>query len=579
MNSQRSGTFDDSRWPLQSEHSKPALGHAADYLPSVTDERRDGIDQEAISASEASSKRIFFHLALLLFAFQCLVMLYAYGHVPTAPVIGDEVTINDPAIALSRGQGLVAPSFAGSVFALDKLYAHFPPLYIFTESLAFRAFGVSVYSLRLTTTVMAILSAAVFLSLLWYLCLSGLADWQTAAAGALLYIANACVIVLHRIARMESMVEFFCLGALFCVCAATRAELMDSPVRSFVPNKRASWLVIATGLLCGLAIATHPEAVVALGPMLLLVLLSPRIGWMVKSVVFLCTASTPAIIWEAAYGRRWREALSQMRAIARYNAPPPGIVSYGRVFLLPTHRNWSQAVRAEFFLMCLLVLGGLLVRWVYLERKIGLFASVPADSSRESDVLLLTRCFGLASLISLLLLEWFLSASITRYEVLFPIYVIGLMISLRGAVLSQSGKLWVKSAGVFLLLAQAIGIFFYFQLNDTKQIDSRPDRFDAVVDAIPITMRTAATPTLWLAFQQKDRPVTLIDHEFDGFASRRDIGNQTTPVDLSQFDAVILDGRSASEWMLHGTQASNGRSETVFRVGSDSVHLFLRKPR
>jgi hypothetical protein len=77
-------------------------------------------------------------------------MLYRYGELPSAPVIGDEVTINDPAIALSRGQGLRAPSFGGSAFGFDLLYAHFPPVYIWTESLVFRGFGVSVFLLRLT---------------------------------------------------------------------------------------------------------------------------------------------------------------------------------------------------------------------------------------------------------------------------------------------------------------------------------------------------------------------------------------------------------------------------------------------
>src|SRR5258708_13881888 len=106
--------------------------------------------------------RNFLYLSLVLLFLHSACMLYRYGELPSAPVIGDEITINDPAIALSRGQGLSAPSFVGSAFGLDHLSAHFPPLYSWTESLVLRALGVSVYYLRITTIDMGILAFACF---------------------------------------------------------------------------------------------------------------------------------------------------------------------------------------------------------------------------------------------------------------------------------------------------------------------------------------------------------------------------------------------------------------------------------
>jgi hypothetical protein len=173
--------------------------------------------------------RNFLYLCLVLLFLHSMCMLYCYGELPSAPVIGDEVTINDPALALSQGQGLRAPSFGGSAFGLDRLFAHFPPVYIWTESLVFRAQGVSVYSLRLTTTVMGILACATFLSIAWCLCRWKLADPLTASFAACLYTLNASVIALHRIARMDTMVEFFALASLFFVLAAIFCRFDNSP--------------------------------------------------------------------------------------------------------------------------------------------------------------------------------------------------------------------------------------------------------------------------------------------------------------------------------------------------------------
>src|SRR5215472_16643558 len=49
--------------------------------------------------------RNFLYFCSLLLLLHSASMLYRYGELPSAPVIGDEITINDPAIALSRGQG------------------------------------------------------------------------------------------------------------------------------------------------------------------------------------------------------------------------------------------------------------------------------------------------------------------------------------------------------------------------------------------------------------------------------------------------------------------------------------------
>jgi 4-amino-4-deoxy-L-arabinose transferase-like glycosyltransferase len=178
-------------------------------------------------------------------------MVYRYGQIPIAPVIGDEVIINEPAVALSRGQGLISPGFRDSAFGLDKLYAHFPPVYIFAEALAFRAFGVSVYSLRLVTTVMGVASAGLFLLLLWCICRWNLADWGTASVAACLYTLTATMLVLHRLARMESMVEYLTLGSLLCVLTGIYSK-PETPRPMASPNPRRTETTVDVSYFCWL---------------------------------------------------------------------------------------------------------------------------------------------------------------------------------------------------------------------------------------------------------------------------------------------------------------------------------------
>jgi len=212
---------------------------------------------------------------VLLHAF---AILYRFGSLPIAPVYGDEIIINDPAIALSRGQGLIAPSFTDSPFGIDKLFAHFPPVYLYLQSIIFRWLGVSVYSMRLLTTVMSIAAVAVFVLLVHLLCKWGVAKPRTALLLAALYALSSPTIVLHRVARMESLIEFLALSSLACVLAAYFMPLQnETGGRGSKARIVHVGLLIARCFLAGLCLATHPEAITAILPIALLVLLTPSL--------------------------------------------------------------------------------------------------------------------------------------------------------------------------------------------------------------------------------------------------------------------------------------------------------------
>jgi 4-amino-4-deoxy-L-arabinose transferase-like glycosyltransferase len=494
-------------------------------------------------------------------------MLYRYGVLPSAPVIGDEVTINDPAIALSQGQGLRAPSFGGSAFGLDRLFAHFPPVYIWTEALVFRTLGVSAYSLRLTTTVMGILACAIFLSIAWCLCRWKLADPATASFAACLYTLNASVIALHRIARMDSMVEFFALASLFFVLAGIFCLFDSSPHdgadRGNGNRRKRFALLLAGAISAGLCMATHPEGLTAILPVLLLVLFAAPVRRRWKAMLLALVAIIPVVIWLIAYGSRWRQAILQMRAILRDITPQPGIVRYAHDFLRKGQPNIGQGMRAALFFLCLLILGLLLERWVLLWRsERGITNLKELDRSR----FLFAHVFALATLLSLFLLIWFISASITRYEVMYPIYLLGLVMVLRGVSLNKTGRHIAVGLSTALVLTQIAAIAVYFEEQGEP-----PARFDRIVAMIPSGTRIAVTPKMWLAFVQSGRPVTLLYLGYDG----RKLWSMTSRNPLQGFDIIVIDESFVDERREYSPFAQAGRIERDFHVGNNVIHVYL----
>jgi 4-amino-4-deoxy-L-arabinose transferase-like glycosyltransferase len=450
---------------------------------------------------------------------------------------------------------------------MDYLYAHFPPVYIWAESLAFRALGVSVYSLRLTTTVMGILACAIFLLIVWCLCEWKLADPVTASFSAFLYTLNASVIALHRIARMDSMVEVFALTSLFFALAGIFGRFGSSIHNGAnLPNENSRkrfLLLLAGAIFAGLCMATHPEGLTAILPVLLLLLFAApvRLSW--KAMLLVLVAIIPIVAWTIAYDSRWKQAILQMRSILRNVTPQPGIFRYAHDLLRKSQQNISQGMRAALFFLCLLVLGLLLERWVILRRSQGRVGHL---TELDRTRLMLANVFALATLLSLFLLVWFISASITRYEVMYPIYLIGLVIALRGVSFDKIGRRVAVAMSTALVLAQIVAITIYFEEDGEP-----PARFNSIVAMIPSGSRIAVTPKMWLAFVQNGRPVTLLYLGYDG----RKIWSMASPNPLQGFDVIVIDESFVDERREYSPFAQAGRTKRDFHVGSDVVHVYL----
>jgi 4-amino-4-deoxy-L-arabinose transferase-like glycosyltransferase len=414
---------------------------------------------------------------------------------------------------------------------------------------------------------MGILACAIFLFIVWCLCRWKLADPITASFAACLYTLNASVIALHRVARMDSMVEFFALASLLFVLAGIFCRF-DSSTRDGADrgneNRRKRFaLLLAGAISAGLCMATHPEGLTAILPVLLLVLFAAPIPRRSRAMLLVLVAIIPVAVWMITYGSRWKQAILQMRAILRNITPQPGIVRYAHDLLRRSQQNIGQGMRAALFFLCLLVLGLLLERWAILWRsERGITPLKELDRSR----LLLARVFAIATLLSLFLLIWFISASITRYEVMYPVYLLGLAMVLRGVSLNKIGRRVAVAMLTALILAQVAAIAVYFEEEGEP-----PARFDSIVAMIPSGSRIAVTPKMWLAFVQSGRPVTLLYLGYDG----RKLWSMTSRNPLQRFDVIVIDESFVDERREYSPFAQEGRIERDFHVGNNVIHVYL----
>jgi hypothetical protein len=220
-------------------------------------------------------------------------------------------------------------------------------------------------------------------------------------------------------------------------------------------------------------------------------------------------------------------------------------------------------MRETLFLLCLLILSLVLIRGTIVWRSKRHLAHV--EDSRYTQ-LSLAQVFTLSALLSLFLLNWFLSASITRYEVMYPVYLLGLVMVFRGVSFDRTRRRIALTLSTAVVLLQIVAVTVYFE-----KAGESPARFDSVVGMIPPGSRIAVTPTMWLAFVQSGRPVTLLYLGYDG----RKTWSLTSPNPLQRFDAIVIDESFVDEWREYSPYAKEGRTERDFYVDGDVVHLYF----
>jgi hypothetical protein len=505
-------------------------------------------DVRAEGFNKKNVRRYFFY-SMLLVLLHIFFMAFRYGHLPIAPMIPEEVIINDASISLARGHGYVATSFADSKYGLDHLFAHFPPLYPYTQALVFRVFGVSVYSLRLTTTVMSISSTIVLLFILFRLCKARLLDWNVALLINALYCTSASYISFERAARMESMIgllTLLSLGAL--LYASTQPE-----------NGRTWTPMLAAGFFGSLCMAVHPEAVTAVLLLATLMLFVVPVNLKVRLVSMSLFAVVPLTVGIFVYGKQLLAAIHQFLAIAHdSNSTDPSSREW--LWAALHHPDLSTINRNLFLLLilALLALVPLTCRWVV--RKL----------SKQSFRYRMAVCMAVVGVVEILLMVFAFRMVDRRCQFLFaPLLVCNALCLLGPAPLRR----WQRGVGWAAVVLQCCVVAFYFSVRSDRIVDMDPERFMPLLHHLPTGASVASTPGLWLDFQESQRPFTLILYGLDGEVER--LKRDANPMD--RFDIVIIENYYASGKPWWGQEAEVGRTKYSYIVGTDVIDVYVRE--
>jgi 4-amino-4-deoxy-L-arabinose transferase-like glycosyltransferase len=497
---------------------------------------------------EKRTVRRYLVLSLLMVGLHLFFMLCRYGQLPIAPVVGDEIIINDASVALSEGQGYIATSFARSKYGLDHLFAHFPPVYPYTESVAFRVFGVSSQSLRATATLMSVGSTVVLFLLLLRLCRAGLLDWDVAVLLNALYCTNATLFSLERVARMESMIgllTFLSLAAIFYALTQKQTERMWAAL-------------LAAGVLGALGVAVHPEAVTAvllLGA-LMVVLVPARLPVRVAAVCLF--ALVPLLIGLMIYGTQLLPAVQQFLKIAHdSNLTEPSSKQW---LLDALHNRKISTVNRNVFLV--LIMGLLALAPVT-------YAVVIRRLPRATLRYRLGACMAVVSVIEILLMVFLFRMDDRRCQFLFgPLLVLTALCVLGAAPLRR----WQRWLGWAVVVAQCCVGVFYLSGAGHPARDLDPNRYMALIKSLPPGASVAATPGLWLDFREAHRPFTLIYYGLDGLTVGPDGKNP-----LDRFDVILLEDYYAFDKPWWAEEAQPGRVKRTYTIGTDVIQVYSRK--
>jgi len=491
---------------------------------------------------------------MFLLVLRASALFFGLDRLPLLPTVGDEVIINDPAVALSRGYGLVAFSFGHSTIGLDRMYAHFPPLFIWLQALAFRMFGFSGLTLRAPSVVFDLAACSVFLAILLELGRHRFAEnWSIALSGALLLL-EPVTLAHSRQGRMESLSVLLGGIAFFLAIRAERSAKYE----------KALWLTGAVS--AGLALSTHPAS---------LIVWAGFVGWSLRrlkhlgAMNWLFYSAVPPLVFFVVWGVTFREkaldALLQMHRAGTYSPGPS--LRLGE--LASSVAAGDLRVANSSGGPALLVTLGCLV--------IGLWRTCSARRASHACAAggwwaALVTLTGIVLAQSLLLQFVVPTSGFNR--VLMAVPFAYLCAACAFSYLGDSGRRFAMAVIFFVVVAEIGVLGLYLGQLRHSWADRSKDRFDQILNVIPENARVAAVPEFWYALLIRKHNFTVVYHDMDESRYFRE-----NPDSFDPYDAVILDP-AASDYATMLRNAEKGHAIQVrYRTYERTFVLLARSLR
>jgi 4-amino-4-deoxy-L-arabinose transferase-like glycosyltransferase len=487
-------------------------------LSSVT--QNDAISRSETAGTKHSLPRTLLFLWLALVAIRAFAVFIGLDRLPLLPAEGDELIINDPAVALSRGHGLVAFSFEHSYHGLDHLYAHFPPLFIAWQALVFWLFGFTAFTLRVSSALFSLAAYVAVLGVLIRLWRDRLVDTVGIGIAGCILLLDPTTVHYVREARMDSLVVLLGVLAFYCAYVARQSAKRD----------RLLW--VAASLLVGLAFCCHPSALVMWLPFAFWAWRTRnRLGLRLLLVLAAIPFITFASLWIGVYRSRVLDALRQLHQIASY-APAPSLRVSDFVDSLKrgsfVQFNHAGGIALIITLLCV-------VFGVCKLLAIRLKSPEQSYSRSYANLASLTAM----PLSQLLLLEFVIPTSgNNRIMLALPFAILCLAVCLSYFAQRWRPRIAWMAGAVFAVQITMLSTYV-LQIANEWSLRS-PERFDALLREIPANAKVVAARQFWFAFNHQNRPVALMYHLLD-----EDVYWNNRSDAFNQYDVVILDPAAA----------------------------------
>ena len=458
-------------------------------------------------------------IVILLIILRVIIGWYGFD---TLPLISnsDEGIIQDPAVSLSQGTGLIAPSFKGLI--INDLYAHHPPIFIWIQAIIFRLLGFSEFSLRGLGVTSGFISIIILILVLRTLYQIKLINKAALVLSTMMVIFDPISLSLSRWGRMDSTANLFALlGILFLF-------------KLYAVRKTFDAYYIFPAIFFGLSVSTHFQNVFYYVYFILFIFVV--LGAIKKPLLLVFISILPLIIlsliWLIAFGNRSVDAIKEFSMISSYFTGGIPIEEYMLSLVKMEPQRFIQ-------------LGGTGTLIIFLTWLLSLFCKCLRIVKRTSNLNNKWLNLGIfVSFFQFMLLEFKFGIGLTRIYCLFPISVITLSICVTEILNLEYEKIrfrdWIVKSLQFLL---GIIIFSQFMLSMSYSFKSiieskvkNPNVLVEYVRKIEKDQKIIAENDFWFAFMKNKYPVRIVHF---GFVIEPEYW-RNNPENITQYDLMIL---------------------------------------
>jgi hypothetical protein len=209
--------------------------------------------------------------------------------------------------------------------------------------------------------------------------------------------------------------------------------------------------------------------------------------------------------------------------------------------------------------------------WALVQVGRAVIARQREASLADRNLLAIEKALAVAVPVTFVILFFFLPASITRYEVIYPIYLLLIAVLPVPYTNRPAVRPYVTAGVALLIVGQFLACILYLAQNRSSA-EGPAERYDFVLNCIPDRDKIAASPQLWLALQTRDRPFSLLYPGLDGLENWKRASSDP----LGRFDVILLTDYVKDDLTRYAPLSGIGKEQRDIPIGRRVLRVYSR---